>query len=90
MSEHHLDLQGLKCPLPALRTRTALARLHPGEVVTVVCTDPLAAIDIPHLLRELGDVLEASRRDGGRTLFRIRKGSPGEHAVAPAGARTDG
>lgn len=82
MSEHDLDLEGLKCPLPALRTRRALARLNPGDVLTVVCTDPLASIDLPHLLRELGDVLDGLTRDDGRLVFKIRKCSPQEHAPA--------
>ncbi|NNM72222.1 sulfurtransferase TusA family protein [Enterovirga sp. DB1703] len=68
-----LDLRGLKCPLPALRTRAALARLAPGEALVVECTDPLAGIDIPHLLRETGDSLEGQARDGTALVFRIRK-----------------
>lgn len=52
-----LDLVGLHCPLPALKTRKALTRLAPGDRLTVRCSDPLAAIDIPHLLRQTGDRL---------------------------------
>ncbi|MFL9828783.1 sulfurtransferase TusA family protein, partial [Rhodoplanes sp. SY1] len=37
-----LDLRGLKCPLPALKTKKALARLAAGSVVEVACTDPMA------------------------------------------------
>jgi TusA-related sulfurtransferase len=68
-----LDLRGLKCPLPALRTRKALARLAPGGRIVVLATDPMTAIDIPHLLRETGDVLETSARDAGVLSFVIRK-----------------
>jgi tRNA 2-thiouridine synthesizing protein A len=71
--ESQLDLRGLKCPLPALRTRSALARLAPGATLVVGCTDPLAGIDIPHLLRETGDVLEEQGREGAVITFRIRK-----------------
>ncbi|TAK48136.1 MAG: hypothetical protein EPO23_08630 [Xanthobacteraceae bacterium] len=73
MAEHQLDLRGLKCPLPALRTRRALSSLAAGEVIVVDCTDPMAAIDIPHLIRETGDILAATARDGEVTRFRIRK-----------------
>lgn len=69
----HLDLRGLKCPLPALRTRKALAQLQPGTRLSVAATDPMAAIDIPHLLRETGDVLEQSAREEGVLTFVIRK-----------------
>ncbi|MDR3407414.1 MAG: sulfurtransferase TusA family protein [Methylovirgula sp.] len=66
-----LDLKGLKCPLPVLHTRRALIRLGAGERLIVLCTDPLAAIDIPHLVRELGDALEESHKQDGVIVFRI-------------------
>jgi tRNA 2-thiouridine synthesizing protein A len=68
-----LDLKGLKCPLPALRTRKALSALAPGDTLTVICTDPMAALDIPHLLNETGDRLEESSRNEGFLHFMIRK-----------------
>lgn len=72
-----LDLRGLKCPLPALRTRKALAGTAPGTVIAVTCTDPLAVIDIPHLVHETGHVLEATRGDGRERTFVIRVRHPG-------------
>jgi tRNA 2-thiouridine synthesizing protein A len=69
----HLDLRGLKCPLPVLRTRKLLATLPPGATVHVECTDPLAAIDIPHMLAERGDILERQETRDGVLLFVIRK-----------------
>ncbi|PSC04989.1 hypothetical protein SLNSH_11120 [Alsobacter soli] len=68
-----LDLRGLKCPMPALRTRKALAGLAPGTALQVRATDPMAAIDIPHLVRELGDELLASAREEDALVFLIRK-----------------
>lgn len=68
-----LNLRGLKCPLPALRTRKALRNLPPGELLIVECTDPLAAIDIPHLLRETGDNLEHQEATDGVLIFHIRR-----------------
>lgn len=73
MDDPYLDLKGLKCPLPALKTRKALARLPPGAVLVVVCTDPLASLDIPHLLNETGDTLEAQHFADGVVTFRIRR-----------------
>ncbi|GJD49273.1 Sulfur carrier protein TusA [Methylobacterium crusticola] len=68
-----LDLRGLKCPLPVLRTRKALRGLGPGEELSVRCTDPLAAIDIPHLLRETGDLLDGLEERDGVLTFEIRR-----------------
>ena len=73
MAEKTFDLRGLKCPLPVLRTRKALAGMRPGDVLVVTCTDPLAGIDIPNLLRETGDMLEETRNEARVTTFRIRK-----------------
>jgi tRNA 2-thiouridine synthesizing protein A len=73
MAEKIIDLRGLKCPLPALRTRKALSRMACGETLVVECTDPLAAIDIPNLLGQTGDVLEGTARTGDVLVFRIRK-----------------
>jgi tRNA 2-thiouridine synthesizing protein A len=68
-----IDLRGLKCPLPALRTRKALSRIQPGTALVVECTDPLAVIDIPNLVRETGDILEENARRDDVLIFRIRK-----------------
>lgn len=68
-----LDLRGLKCPLPALRVRKALRQARPGERFLVECTDPLSEIDIPNLLRETGDELEAQESAEGLLIFRIRR-----------------
>lgn len=68
-----LDLTGLKCPLPALRTRKALVGLAAGDCLRVICTDPLAAIDIPHLVHEMGDRLVEQSSEGALLRFVIRK-----------------
>lgn len=73
MAEKTLDLCGLKCPLPALRVRKALAGSEAGDILVVACTDPLAAIDIPNLLRETGDAVEETRQEVRVITFRIRK-----------------
>ena len=78
MTETVLNLRGLRCPLPALKTRKALTRLASGDRLVVECTDPLSAIDIPNLLRETGDTLEANAETAGLFTFHIRKaGSTG-------------
>jgi tRNA 2-thiouridine synthesizing protein A len=68
-----LDLKGLKCPLPALKTRKALKALGPGTRLSVHCTDPMSAIDIPNLIRETGDELLGQSQNGEVLVFDIRK-----------------
>jgi tRNA 2-thiouridine synthesizing protein A len=73
MVEKTMSLRGLKCPLPALRARKALSAMQSGDVLSIECTDPLTAIDIPNLLRQTGDILERKGEAGGVLSFRIRK-----------------
>ena len=73
MTTTKLDLAGLKCPLPALKTRKALKTLPPGDRLEVLCTDPLAVIDIPNLIRETGDRIEITERSESRIVFLIEK-----------------
>ena len=73
MTETTLNLRGLKCPLPALRTRKALKGLASGDVLVVECTDPLANLDIPNLVQETGDSLENTSRADDVMTFSIRK-----------------
>jgi tRNA 2-thiouridine synthesizing protein A len=70
-----LDCVGLLCPLPVLKTRRALRGLPPGARLTVSATDPMAAIDIPHMCMSDGHVLVAQRRDGDTQVFVIARGA---------------
>jgi len=73
MSTTTLDLTGLKCPLPALKTRKALKSVRPGDRLEVHCTDPLSVIDIPNLIRETGDKVEITEHSDARIVFLIEK-----------------
>jgi tRNA 2-thiouridine synthesizing protein A len=77
-----LDLKGLKCPLPVLRAKKALASLEPGAVLELEATDPAALKDFPAFCEMTGHVLLESRADGDVLRFRIRKAAG--HGV-PAG-----
>lgn len=70
-----LDLSGLKCPLPVIKARKALARLGTGDELSLITTDPMAAIDIPHMCHEDGHLLLAKEHmDDRRMRFRLQKG----------------
>ena len=64
MAESKVNMRGLKCPLPALKTRKLLSKMAAGDVLVIECTDPLTTIDIPNLIRETGDTIEAQRQEG--------------------------
>jgi tRNA 2-thiouridine synthesizing protein A len=67
-SDFTLDAIGLACPLPVLKARKRLATMRPGQSLLVEATDPMAAIDIPHLCRQ----------DGHRLLHQARSGETGQ------------
>jgi tRNA 2-thiouridine synthesizing protein A len=69
-----LDLRGLKCPLPALFARRALARAKTGDEIEVTADDPLAAIDIPHMCHQEGHAVVSVSRDGAITRLILRRG----------------
>jgi sirA domain protein len=69
MDGHYLDVKGLKCPLPILRAKKALAALASGEVLTVEATDAGAPDDFAAFCRQTGHVLLASDEADG--VFRM-------------------
>jgi tRNA 2-thiouridine synthesizing protein A len=69
-----LDLMGLKCPLPVLKSRRRLRDLESGALLEIQTSDPLAAIDIPHFCNEDGHTLISVEKDGDGHRFVIRKG----------------
>lgn len=73
MADNTLDLKGLKCPLPVLKTRKALSRLPDGEELVVVTTDPMAGIDIPHFCKEHGHTVLETERTASGHRFRLAK-----------------
>ncbi|WP_343228988.1 sulfurtransferase TusA family protein [Rhizobium setariae] len=68
-----LDLRGLKCPLPVLKSRQKLAGLVSGSVIEVETTDPMASIDIPHFCSEDGHALVLQEKTDVGHRFVIRK-----------------
>lgn len=68
-----LDLSGLHCPMPLLKTKQALNRMQSGEVVWVTATDPGSERDFEVFARQSGNSLLAMRREADSFLYWIRK-----------------
>ena len=68
-----LDVAALKCPLPVLKARKALAALAPGAVLEVLADDPGAAEDFAAFCRATGHRLIGHSTDGGVQRFLIQK-----------------
>jgi tRNA 2-thiouridine synthesizing protein A len=68
-----IDVRGLKCPLPVLKTARRMQPYPGGTRFLVIATDPLASIDVPNFCRENGHRLLADRREGEELRFEIEK-----------------
>ena len=53
------ELHGLRCPMPILRTKKALAQMSAGEVLKVTTTDPAAVDDLAVFCKQTGHGLLA-------------------------------
>ena len=71
--EKTLDLSGLPCPLPALKAGKVLEAMATGEVLRVIATDPMSAIDMPHFCAEQGHTLLDQTREANTFIFRIKR-----------------
>ena len=72
MSDHHLALRKLLCPLPVIRTQDQIANLNDGDLLTVTCADPGTLNDIPAWCRIHGHALVQSRTEGREQIFTIK------------------
>lgn len=52
-----LDVKGLNCPLPILRTKKTLAEMESGQVLRVLATDPGSLKDFPAFAKQTGNEL---------------------------------
>jgi tRNA 2-thiouridine synthesizing protein A len=55
--DRELDVKGLNCPLPILRTKKALSEMTSGQVLHVLATDPGAVKDFQAFAKQTGNQL---------------------------------
>jgi tRNA 2-thiouridine synthesizing protein A len=68
-----VDARGHRCPVPTLKLRRALAAAPAGARLKLLADDPLARIDVPHFLSEVGARLEEVSEAAGALSFAIVK-----------------
>lgn len=74
-----IDARGHRCPTPALKLQKAIRGVPPGATLTLLATDPMARIDVPHLMAGIGgEIVSINEADGILTIV-----------VATPAARTD-
>jgi tRNA 2-thiouridine synthesizing protein A len=68
-----LDLKGLSCPLPIVKTAKALKSLMSGDTVEVLATDPGSVPDFAAWCKATGNTLLESSEAGGVFRYVIEK-----------------
>jgi tRNA 2-thiouridine synthesizing protein A len=71
--DRELDVRGLTCPLPALRTRAALNRMASGQVLRVVSTDRESPRDFHRFAQSTGHRILGESAGGREFVFYFRK-----------------
>lgn len=68
-----LDLRGLSCPMPIVKTARAMKDLPSGATVEVLATDPGSVPDFRAWCRKTGNILVDSSAQDGVYRFVLRK-----------------
>lgn len=68
-----VDASGLKCPLPILRAKKALAQMESGAVLKVVTTDPHAERDFQAFCKQTGNGLLLQMAQGEAMWHFLRR-----------------
>lgn len=68
-----LDLKGLSCPLPILKTARAIKDIGSNELMEALATDPGSVPDFTAWCRATGNLLVEQTEEGGVYRFLIRK-----------------
>ena len=64
-----VDARGHRCPTPSLKLQKAMRNAAPGARLTLLATDPMARIDVPHLMAGIGGrVVSIVETDGVLTI----------------------
>jgi tRNA 2-thiouridine synthesizing protein A len=68
-----LDLRGLVCPIPLVKTRQALMVVESGATICVLATDPASRQDFETFCDMTGHLLLKSEEQDGVFLYVVEK-----------------
>ena len=71
--DRDLDVTGLNCPLPVLRTKKTLAEMESGQILRVLATDPGSLKDFPAFAKQTGNELVADGQDDRTFIFFLKR-----------------
>lgn len=71
--DQDLDVRGLNCPLPILRTKKELVRMAAGQILRVRATDPHSEVDFLAFSEKTGHQMVRHEAVAGEFHFWLRK-----------------
>jgi tRNA 2-thiouridine synthesizing protein A len=71
--EKTLDAQGLKCPMPVVKTSKEIKGVSVGGVLEILATDPGSMADITAWAKSTGNELLEAKKDGDVFKFYVRR-----------------
>ena len=71
--DRELDVKGLNCPLPILRTKKALAAMESGQILHVLATDPGSVKDFIAFARQTGNELIEHKEEAKVFEFLLKR-----------------
>lgn len=73
MADQELDVRGLNCPLPILKTKKALNTMTSGQTIRVLATDPGSMLDFKAFAAQSGNQLLEASDAAGVFTFLVKK-----------------
>lgn len=71
--DKELDVSGMSCPLPILKTKKALADMASGLVLKMIATDSGSVKDMQAFADQTGNTLLATEEANGSYTFYMKK-----------------
>ena len=68
-----IDARGHQCPVPTLRLRRAAEDAPVGAILILYADDPMARIDVPHFVTQVGLEILSRENMASGFCFRIIK-----------------
>jgi len=71
--DKELDVRGVNCPLPILRTKQSLSEMISGQILRIIATDPGSVIDFRVFADQTGNELIMMSETTDEFIFLLKK-----------------
>ncbi len=72
--DNEIDLSGLNCPLPILKTKATLVTMNSGEVLKIIVTNSDSVRELRVYAKQTGSKLNEISDDNGEFIMLFEKG----------------